>query len=142
MNFRNRRLDDVELNITPLIDVVFLLLIFFMVSTTFERESQINITLPEASEEVKEQEHLAIEVSIDARGEIYVNEQKLVNAQLLTIREALRIAAELGEDPQVIISADENAAHQTVIRVMDAARQLGLVRITFATKLLTDELGE
>lgn len=142
MNFRNRRLDDVELNITPLIDVVFLLLIFFMVSTTFERESQINITLPEASEEVKEQEPLAIEVSVDARGEIYVNEQKLVNAQLLTIREALRIAAELGEDPQVIISADENATHQTVIRVMDAARQLGLVRITFATKLLTDELGE
>lgn len=141
MRLRPQRRDDVELNITPLIDVVFLLLIFFMVSTTFERESEINITLPEASEEYTDTQADRIDITIDAQGRIYINEQSLVNTQLGTIREALRNALYDLKDPQVIISADAGATHQLVVRVMDAARQLNLVRITFATQALDDDAG-
>ncbi len=139
MNLRSQRRDDVDLNITPLIDVVFLLLIFFMVSTTFERESEINITLPEASEEYTETKLDSIEIAVDAEGRVYVNEQSLVNSQLSTIREAMRDAMHDLDDPPVVISADAKATYQLVVKVMDAARQLGLVRITFATQEIEDE---
>lgn len=139
MNLRRERKDDVELNLTPLIDVVFLLLIFFMVSTTFERQSEINITLPEASEEYTETEPDAVNVDIDMQGRIYINDQALVNSQILTIREAMRDVMLDLDDPPVIISADAQATHQMVVRVMDAARQLGLVKITFAIQKIQDE---
>ena len=139
MNLRPQRKDDIELNITPLIDVVFLLLIFFMVSTTFDRESEINITLPEASEEYTEVEPDAVNVEIDVEGRVFINKQPLINTQLLTIREALRNEIIDLKDPPVIISADAKATHQMVIRVMDAARQLGLVKITFATQKINEE---
>jgi len=139
MNLRSQRKDDVELNITPLIDVVFLLLIFFMVSTTFERESEINITLPEASEEYTDTQLDKVEIAIDAEGRLFVNEQSLVNSQLGTIRDAIRNALFDLEDPQIIISADAKATHQLVVRVMDAARQLDLVKITFATQGIEDD---
>ena len=74
-----------------------------------------------------------------AKGSVYINEQVLVNSQLGTIREAMREALYDLEDPQVIISADAQSTHQTVIRVMDAARQLDLVRITFATQAIDEE---
>ena len=121
MNLRPQRRDDVDLNITPLIDVVFLLLIFFMVSTTFERESEISITLPEASEEYAETKLDTVEVAVDAEGRVFINEQMLVNSQLMTIREALRDAMYDMEEPPVVISADARATHQLVVRVMDAA---------------------
>ncbi|MEX2525461.1 MAG: biopolymer transporter ExbD [Gammaproteobacteria bacterium] len=138
MNLRPEKKDNVELNITPLIDVVFLLLIFFMVSTTFDRESEINITLPEASEEVTQQQPVAVNVAVDASGQIFINGEPLVNSQLLTIREALRDAAHGLDDPPVIISADEKATHESVVRIMDAARQINLVKITFATRELEE----
>ncbi|MEJ2761197.1 MAG: biopolymer transporter ExbD [Gammaproteobacteria bacterium] len=134
MNLRRTKRKDVDLNVTPLIDVVFLLLIFFMVSTTFNRNSQLNITQPVASEKNQEQEPKAVNVTVDARGTVYVNNQPLVNAQLLTIREAIRDAAQGLKNPPVIISADRKATYQSVIRVMDAARQLNLLKITFATR--------
>ena len=139
MNLRRQRRDDVELDITPLIDVVFLLLIFFMVSTTFERESEINITLPEASEEYTEVIPDAVNIDIDVQNRIYVNKQALVNTQLLTIREAIRDSIHDMKEPTVIISADAETSHQMVIKIMDAARQLGLVKITFATQRLDEE---
>ena len=139
MNLRPQRHDDVDLNITPLIDVVFLLLIFFMVSTTFERESEINITLPEASEEYTDNQLDKVEIFIDAEGRLYVNEQALVNSQLDTIRDAIRSELFDLEDPQIIISADAKATHELVIRVMDAARQLELVKITFATRDIKED---
>ena len=139
MAAKKRRAQEANVELTPLIDVVFLLLIFFMVSTTFDRESEINITLPEASEEYTETELDKLDISIDADGKIYVNEQVLLNTQLNTIREALREAAYDLEEPQVLISADAQATHQVVVRVMDAARQLDLVKITFATTALEEE---
>ena len=139
MNFRSERRDEVDLDITPLIDVVFLLLIFFMVSTTFEHNSEINITLPSSSKEITEAKPDAVNVGLDAQGNVYINEKSLVNAQLETIKRALSDALVGLNEPPVIISADSNASHQSVVRVMDAARQLGLVKITFATQELQDE---
>jgi biopolymer transport protein ExbD len=139
MNFRSERRDEVDLDITPLIDVVFLLLIFFMVSTTFEHNSEINITLPSSSKEVTEAKPDAVNVGLDAQGNVYINDKSLVNAQLETIKAALSDALVGLNEPPVIISADSNATHQSVVRVMDAARQLGLVKITFATQELKDE---
>lgn len=134
MNLRRSKKKEFDLNVTPLIDVVFLLLIFFMVSTTFNRNSQLNITLPVASEQDQEQKPKAVNVAVDARGTVYVNKQPLVNSQLLTIREAIRDAAQGLKNPPVIISADSKATYQSVIRIMDAARQLNLLKITFATR--------
>jgi len=139
MNFRSERRDEVNLDITPLIDVVFLLLIFFMVSTTFEHNSEINITLPSSSKEVTEAKPDAVNVGLDSQGNVYINDKALVNAQLETIKTALSDALVGLNEPPVIISADSNATHQSVVRVMDAARQLGLVKITFATQELKDE---
>ena len=80
-----------------------------------------------------------LEISIDAEGKIYVNDQVLLNTQINTIREALRNAAYDLDEPQVLISADAQATHQAVVRVMDAARQLDLVKITFATTAMDEE---
>ena len=135
MKFQIRQPEEVDLNITPLIDVVFLLLIFFMVSTTFDHESEVNITLPKASKEIAQAKPDAINVAIDAESRIFINKNELVNSQISTIKEALYdISADL-EDAPIIISADEETPYQMVIRIMDAARQLGLVKITFATRI-------
>ena len=139
MNFRSGRRDEIDLNITPLIDVVFLLLIFFMVSTTFERKSEINLTLPEAAEEQTETRLETVNVAVDAQGRVFVDDKPLVNARLATLRAALADAVEGMEEPMVIINADAEASHQSVVRVMDAARQLSLTRITFATRLYEEE---
>ena len=135
MNFRPPVEQDVDINLTPLIDVVFLLLIFFMVSTSFVKESEIELTLPEASEELREDPVDKIAVSIDRTGTVFVNERALINSQLETIRQALADLQTESGDPVVIISADAEASHQGVVDVMDAARQAGLYRITFPTRL-------
>jgi|TARA_B110000046_G_scaffold128939_1_gene135422 biopolymer transport protein ExbD len=139
MNFRSERRDEVDLDITPLIDVVFLLLIFFMVSTTFEHNSEINITLPSSSKSVTEKKPNAVNVSLDAQGNIYINGEVISNGQIETIKMALSDALVGLKEPPIIINADSNATHQSVVRIMDAASQLGLVKITFATQDIKDE---
>ncbi len=139
MNFRSERRDEVDLDITPLIDVVFLLLIFFMVSTTFEHNSEINITLPSSSKGVTEKKPNAVNVSLDAQGKIYINGEVISNGQIETIKMALSDALVGLKEPPIIINADSNATHQSVVRIMDAASQLGLVKITFATQDIKDE---
>ena len=135
MNFRPRGEEEVDVNLTPLIDVVFLLLIFFMVSTTFIRESEIELTLPEASAEARKKPVDVIEIAIDANGRFFVNGNALINTQLETIRQALISVRPADVEPVVVISADANASHQAVVSVMDAARQVGLTRITFPTNV-------
>lgn len=142
MNFRSQRHSETEINITPLIDVVFLLLIFFMVSTTFERESEIRITLPEASEEQAEAKPDFILVRIDDRGQIYIGDNPLLNNKVSTIHAALKEQARGAADLPVIIRADAQVSHQMVIKVMDAARRSGLVNVTFATRVPDEETGE
>ncbi len=142
MNFAPKREKELELNLTPLIDVVFLLLIFFMVSTTFNRESEISIELPESGGEEAQHEKFVIEISIDGQGRYFINQRKLKDNKLETLKQGIReVRAQQGDDktePKLIISADRNTTHQAVVLAMDAARQLGLVHLTFATRLSND----
>jgi len=132
-NLRPRRHRSPELNITPLIDVVFLLLIFFMVSTTFDRFSEIHIELPEANAEKQEKLPDSIDITIDQEGRYYVNQSEMEDSSLETLRQALeRVVAGRSGLP-VVISADAQSPHQSVITAMDAASRVGLSRITFAT---------
>ena len=140
MNFKSQRdNDEVNLDVTPLVDVVFLLVFFFMVATTFKHNAEINIVLPESTEELAEARPDAINIGIDARGNISIDDKPLLNAKMSTIKEAISESAVGLKEPPVIISADANATHQSVISVMDAARQLGLIRITFATLKIEEE---
>ncbi len=134
MNLRKFRREELSINLTPLIDVVFLLLIFFMVTTTFREESEIEIDLPQATDEPVEVSKDVVEIMIDNKGQYYVNEKPLVNAQLNTLKQALRQVVTEGQTPPVIISADAQSPHQSVVTAMDAARQLGLVRLSIATR--------
>lgn len=133
MNFRHRKDEEPEVNITPLIDIVFLLLIFFMISTTFKQEFEVGIELPQAESESRLVEKI-LEISIDKQGTYYLNGQKLVNTQFQTIKQALQKVAKGNYKLPVVISADGQTPHQAVIRAMDAARQLGFSRLTFATQ--------
>lgn len=127
------RREEPDVNLTALIDVVFLLLIFFMVSTTFERETEISIELPEASGQPIQTEKQVVEISIDDKGRYFVNRQEVINTQIDTLQRAIQEAAGGQEKPQIILSADRNTPHQAVITAMDAARRLGFVNLTFAT---------
>lgn len=124
---------DLEINLTPLIDVVFLLLIFFMVSTSFKKESKISLDLPEASGDALEAQENALEINVNQAGDVYVNGLGITNRQIQTIKDAIKTAS---ADPtvSVIISADAEAPYQSVISVMDAAGQLGYNNLTLATQ--------
>lgn len=139
MNIRHTKKESPEVNVTPLIDVVFLLLIFFMVSTTFERQAELSIELPEATSEASSDKDAKIDIAIDASGKYYVNGRPLVNKQAKTLMQAIKDAANGKTAIPVVISADANTPHQSVVAVMDAARQLGLVRLTFAARLSGSE---
>ena len=123
-----------EVNLTSLIDVVFLLLIFFMVSTSFVKQSQISIRLPQAEntsvvEEVPEQ----IDIMITADGTYLVNGRELINNRAETIRNALQKTSAGRNDLPLTISADANAKHQDVVTAMDVAARLGFTKISIAT---------
>ncbi len=135
MMFERRRREDSGVDLTPLIDVVFLLLIFFMVSTTFIRETQLKSDLPEASGELQEIEEDIVEITVDKLCDYAVNDRLLVNNELATLLRALEeVLASQKPDVRVIITADANAAHQAVVRAMDAAGKVGLSRISITTK--------
>lgn len=122
-----------DINLTPLIDVVFLLLIFFMVSTTFDRDAELGIELPQASGDPADPGDDSLTVSIDAQGRYFVNGQLLINTQLQTLMSAMRGELAERDDVPVVIHADGAAQHQAVVQVMDAAQQLGLARLRFTT---------
>ncbi len=137
MNFRRQRRERIELSMTPMIDVVFLLLIFFMVTTTFEREAALKIELPEARGETSS-ENKPLEVVVDSRGRYFIGGHELVNVRIETLKKAMSQALKQGARRVVVISADKQSPHQSVIRVLDAARQLGLNHISFATQAESD----
>ncbi len=136
MNIRpSRRRRNVLVDMTPLIDVVFLLLIFFMVSTTFDKQTAIKVDLPEASNQVdenKQPQHIAI--SIDTKGHFYLNDQELVTHDLATLKRALSKAAAENKETPVIVTSDKQAPFQAVMTVMDAAGQLGLTHLSFLAR--------
>ena len=134
MRFRASNRDSPEVNLTALIDVVFLLLIFFMVSTTFEWRTELGIELPDASARESTREDAVVDVVIDAAGGVKVEGLRLDDPTSRNLRQALARAARGLESPQVVISADAQTPHQSVVTVMDAARLAGLYRLTFAAR--------
>jgi biopolymer transport protein ExbD len=134
LNIRPRRRRSTSVDITPLIDVVFLLLIFFMVSTTFEHETQILLELPEASGQEAKQNVSDLEITIDRHGVFYVNKLEVINTEIETLKKAIGKALGDRRDIPVIITADAMTPHQSVMTVMDAASQLGLTHMTFTAQ--------
>ena len=138
MNLQPGGEDEPEVNLTPLIDVVFLLLIFFMVSTTFEHQSRIQIELPEATASPEELEEESIEIVIDAQGRYFIGEEQVVNTELKTLKSALsKVVGDRGTVP-VTIRADASTPHQAVITALDATSQLGLTQISLATSRIEE----
>lgn len=133
MKFRRKHREEVGINLTPLIDVVFLLLIFFMVSTTFTRETQLSIDLPEAEGVVKEISEQQVEILIDETGNYRVNGQGLVDNRMRTLQAAIYKISAGDTTMPMIITADADAAHQHVVRAMDAAGQMGFVHLSITT---------
>ena len=136
MNFRTQRDRNVDVNLTPLIDVVFLLLIFFMVSTTFVQENEIELSLPVSDNSLPKEKEKVVEVLIHKDGVIYLD-NRLVEKTSVEAISAKLAEASLRESglpqPILIIKADSSTRHQSVIDVLDAAQRVGLSRITFAT---------
>jgi len=136
MNFqRGRRHEDLEMNLVPLIDVLLVIIIFLVVSATFSRVSELQINLPTAEANAPEQKPTVITVGVDASGRYVVNDVIVAEATVENISLALRKAAGSNKEPTIVINADANATHQSVVNVMEAARQAGYVHITFATQV-------
>lgn len=134
MKFRRQRSEEVGVNLTPLIDVVFLLLIFFMVSTTFTRETQLSIDLPEATGVLREAQEKQIEILIDEAGSYRVNGKGLVDDRMRTLQAAIYKIAAGDTTLPMIITADAQSSHQSVVRAMDAAGQMGFVHLSITTR--------
>ena len=134
MQFRRQSQEQDGVNLTPLIDVVFLLLIFFMVSTTFTKESHLKLNLPEAAGPQSEAPPSTIEILINADGSYSVDGRALINKKLVTLKSALSEVSAGEYNRPLIITADATAEHQSVVRAMDAAGQLGFVHLSITTR--------
>lgn len=134
MKFRRQRTEDEGINLTPLIDVVFLLLIFFMVSTTFTKRTQLSVDLPEAVGEKNSEAPRQIEIMISADGSYAVNDQALVNNKVETLKAAITKLAEGDTKIPLVITADAKTPHQAVVQAMDAAGQLGFAHLSITTR--------
>jgi len=143
MQLRASSPEDPEISLTGLIDVVFLLLIFFMVSTTFERQAVLKVDLPEAKNvSAPEDQPISFELVIDAKGQFYLNDRQLVDAEPATLRAAFIEAA--GEDRTipVILRADAQTPHHFVVTAMDITAQLGFTRLSIATERIMEDEGQ
>lgn len=133
MHFKRQRVNDEGINLTPLIDVVFLLLIFFMVSTTFTKETHLQLQLPSAEGEAPPDLPSKIEVIIDAQGGYAVNGENLVNSQINTLSAAIERASGGNTELPFVITADAKVSYERVVTVMDAAGRLGFVNLSMTT---------
>lgn len=135
MNFqRGRRHEDLEMNLVPLIDVLLVIIIFLVVSATFSRVSELQINLPTAEASAPQEKPLVVNVGVDASGRYVVNNVDVPERTVEAISLALRKAAGDAKEPTIVINADANSTHQSVINVMEASRQAGYIHITFATQ--------
>ena len=133
MKISNQQNDNSKLNLTPLIDVVFLLLIFFMVSTTFEKQAKLKIELPEASASASTSEVNELVISISQKGVFFINNNELINVQRQGLQNALQAITNDARDMPVMIRADANAAHKYVVMAMDVLGDMGFQTISMAT---------
>lgn len=134
MNFRNANRDEPDINLIPFIDILLVILIFLVLTTTYSRFTELSINLPSAQANEPQEKPQLVTVAIGRDGRYMVNDQVLPNTQVGALTQALRVAS--GNNPQmiVVINADAQASHQSVIAVMDAARRAGLGQLAFATQ--------
>ncbi|GIT23711.1 MAG: biopolymer transporter ExbD [Pseudomonadota bacterium] len=134
MKFKRSIRGELSINITPLIDVVFLLLIFFMVTTTFSRETRLLVNLPEANAELVESQSAQIEIIVAREGNYVINGRPLVDNRFETLIRGLELESEGDRDLSIILIADAEATHQSVVTAMDAIGQSGFSRLNIATQ--------
>jgi biopolymer transport protein ExbD len=141
MNFRRRRDEQPEINLIPFIDVLLVILIFLMLSTTYSRFTELRINLPVADTERAREYPKEIAVGVAADGRYSVDGSAVASRDLATLTAALNLAAAGHSDRVVVVSADANAPHQSVITVLDAARRAHLPHLTFATQASRNGAG-
>ncbi|SHL61637.1 biopolymer transport protein ExbD [Nitrosospira sp. Nsp11] len=135
MNFqRGRQKEDPEINLVPMIDVLLVILIFLMITTTYSRFSELEISLPQANSDKSAVHPNVIDISVSASGDYTVNRTPVKDSSMERLSEELRVAAADRPDPVIVINADADATHQSVITVMEAARLAGYNHITFTTE--------
>ena len=135
MNFnRDQSRNEPEINLIPLIDVLLVIIIFLMLTTTYAKFSGLEINLPTADSSKQAEQPNEISVAVTATGQVLVNKVPLVNADVAAISEALRRAAGSGKEPVIVINADAKATHQSVVDIMQAAQAAGYPHISFATQ--------
>lgn len=134
MNFGRRRIDEPEINLIAFIDVLLVILIFLMLSTTYSRFTELQVTLPTADAEKLKDKPAEVIVAVAADGRYAVNRKPVDGRSVELLMAELNAAAGGRQDAVIIVSADALAAHQSVINVLDAARRAGLSRVTFASQ--------
>lgn len=140
MNFRPRSKEEPEINLIPFIDVLLVILIFLMLSTTYSKFTELQVNLPVADAEKSRDYPRELIVAVSADGRYAVNRKPVEGRSVEVLAAELRSAAIDAREPVVIVSADATAAHQAVINVLDAARRAGLPRLTFATQSMPGAL--
>jgi biopolymer transport protein ExbD len=134
MNFRRSSRDEPEINLIPFIDVLLVVLIFLMLSTTYSKFTELQIRLPVADADQQRDYPREVIVAVSSDGRYMVSKMPVAGRSIEALSAAITLAAKAGKDTVIIISADASATHQSVITVMEAARRSGLSQITFATQ--------
>lgn len=137
MNFRGRTKEDPEINLIPLIDVLLVIIIFLMLTTTYSKFAELQINLPTADAEKQPERANEINVAVRVNGEYLIQRRPVAFRDVAALADELRRAGANMKDPIIVINADNNATHQSVIRVMDAARQAGYGQVAFAVEQAT-----
>lgn len=139
MNFRRGRVrEEVEINLIPMIDVLLVILIFLMVTTTYTRFTELRINLPQAGGEASKDTPVLIQVAVDAVGHFLINDTPATFSDAESFAGLLKSAVAGRKDPIVVISADASATHQSVVNIMEAARRAGITHVTFTTQVAAD----
>lgn len=134
MKLTNNKPEDPDVNLIPMIDVVFLLLLFFMVSTSFVRESSLKVDLPEATGISAQTQDEPIDIIISTDGTFTIKDIELIDANRESISKVLKQVVADNPDPHILISADANTEYQNIVTAMDTAQELGYTRLTLATR--------
>ena len=137
MKFKRRQVEEIYINLTPMIDCILFILVILLLTTTFQQQSRLNLSLPDAQGVPPKEFDHKIEVMVDSSGHYAVNGQALPSKEVPDLSSAIKQAANDRRDLMFVIAADSAATHQDVIRVMDVAGQLGFVNINISTKVPT-----
>ena len=137
MKFKRREVEDIAINLTPMIDCILFILVILLLTTTFQQQSRLNLSLPDAQGVPPKDFNQKVEVMVDSSGHYSVNGQAISSKEVPDLSAAIRQASNDRKDMMFVIAADSAATHRDVIRVMDVAGQLGFVNINISTKVPT-----